>query len=303
MQTSLLDFVRKTKVAAGEAGGITQAIGAYTVDVPHDGENSCITFVDTPGHEVRPTLYCLYTTLLLPKLAACSAHLVQEATSLQGMGLGKRNSGTCGSADCMQYIQSARVVSLQPNSVLVKAAPLPLTSRVQLMRGGGRWVQAFSAMRARGTKVTDIAVIVVAADDGVRPQTQEAISHAKAAEVPIVIAINKARSPTADSQLTPSAWHPWCRASTFEAAAAAVRSPLARGPGALNSRRTVKIVLRQRESCCLWVQVDKPGAQPERVKQELADIGILPEEWGGDFSMVSVSLHRTEATQVASRCT
>ncbi len=104
----------------------------------------------------------------------------------------------------MQYMQSVRVVSLQPNSVLVKAAPLPPTSQVQLMRGGVRWVQAFSAMRARGTKVTDIAVIVVAADDGVRPQTQEAISHAKAAEVPIVIAINKARSPTADPQPNPS---------------------------------------------------------------------------------------------------
>lgn len=88
VQTSLLDFVRKTKVAAGEAGGITQAIGAYTVEVPHDGENSCITFVDTPGHEVRPILYCLCSTLQLPKLYARSAFLVHEATSLQGLGLG-----------------------------------------------------------------------------------------------------------------------------------------------------------------------------------------------------------------------
>lgn len=135
-KTSLLDFVRKTKVAAGEAGGITQAIGAYTVVVPHDNKDSAITFVDTPGHE------------------------------------------------------------------------------------------AFSAMRARGTKVTDIAVIVVAADDGVRPQTQEAISHAKAANVPIVIALNK---------------------------------------------------------------IDKEGAQPQRVQQELADIGVLPEEWGGEVPMVPIS--------------
>lgn len=135
-KTSLLDFVRKTKVAAGEAGGITQAIGAYTVTVPHDGKESAITFVDTPGHE------------------------------------------------------------------------------------------AFSAMRARGTKITDLAVIVVAADDGVRPQTQEAISHAKAANVPIVIALNK---------------------------------------------------------------IDKEGAQLQRVQQELADIGVLPEEWGGDTPVMPIS--------------
>ena len=135
-KTTLLDAIRKTKVAQGEAGGITQHIGAYHVDVEHEGEMQQVVFLDTPGHE------------------------------------------------------------------------------------------AFTAMRARGARVTDIAILVVAADDGVRPQTIEAISHAKAAEVPIIVAINK---------------------------------------------------------------IDKAGAQPDRVKQELTDQGLQPEEWGGDTIMVPVS--------------
>jgi translation initiation factor IF-2 len=131
-KTSLLDAIRKTKVTDSEAGGITQHIGAYQVNV----NNRLITFLDTPGHE------------------------------------------------------------------------------------------AFTAMRARGAKSTDIAVLVVAADDGIMPQTIEAINHAKAASVPIIVAINK---------------------------------------------------------------IDKPDANPERVKQQLSEHDLIPEDWGGTTVMVEVS--------------
>ncbi|WP_081477170.1 translation initiation factor IF-2 [Dietzia alimentaria] len=135
-KTRLLDSIRSAKVGEGEAGGITQHIGAYQVTVPVDEVDRTITFIDTPGHE------------------------------------------------------------------------------------------AFTAMRARGAKSTDIAIIVVAADDGVMPQTVEAINHAQAADVPIVVAVNK---------------------------------------------------------------IDKEGAQPDKIRGQMTEYGLVPEEYGGDTMFVDIS--------------
>src|SRR6187455_2368593 len=135
-KTKLLDAIRQANVVEGEAGGITQHIGAYQVHVQHEEEDRAITFIDTPGHE------------------------------------------------------------------------------------------AFTAMRARGAQATDIVVLVVAADDGVMPQTIEALNHAKAADVPIVVAVNK---------------------------------------------------------------VDKPEANPDKVRQQLTEYGLVAEEYGGDTMFVNVA--------------
>ena len=140
-KTTLLDAIRHTHVVESEAGGITQHIGAYQVEIQHKGEPHKITFLDTPGHE------------------------------------------------------------------------------------------AFTAMRARGAQITDIAILIVAADDGVMPQTIEAVNHAKAAEVPIIVAVNK---------------------------------------------------------------IDKENANPDRVKQQLAELNLVPEEWGGDVMFIPVSAKKRE---------
>ncbi|WP_235008231.1 translation initiation factor IF-2 [Microbacterium timonense] len=143
-KTRLLDAIRQTNVVAGEAGGITQHIGAYQVWTEHDGIERAITFIDTPGHE------------------------------------------------------------------------------------------AFTAMRARGAQVTDIAILVVAADDGIMPQTVEALNHAQAANVPIVVAVNK---------------------------------------------------------------VDKPEANPAKVRQQLTEYGLVAEEYGGDVMFVDVSARQNTGIQ------
>jgi len=139
-KTTLLDAIRQTKVAEQEVGGITQSIGAYTVEI----DKGIITFIDTPGHE------------------------------------------------------------------------------------------AFTEMRARGTKVADIAILVVAADEGVKPQTEEAISHAKAAGVPIIVAINK---------------------------------------------------------------IDKPGANPQLVKSQLSQLGLIPDDWGGDTLFAEISAKKKKGIE------
>lgn len=125
-------------------------------------------------------------------------------------------------------------------------------------------------MRARGARVTDIAIIVVAADDGIRPQTNEAIAHAKAAGVPIVIAINKVLGSSAFFYLV-------VQEDCYT--------------GVLFYTLLPRVSVSSLSLILFLFQIDKDGASPERVMQELSSIGLMPEDWGGDVPMIQVGIH------------
>ena len=276
-KTSLLDYIRKANVIAGEAGGITQHIGAYHVTL-EDGRK--ITFLDTPGHEAFTAMRARgakATDIAIIIVAADDNVMPQTKEAINHamaagvpivFAINKIDKPTAnpdkikeelaamnflveeedaeedlehrapivtvmghvdhGKTSLLDYIRKANVIAGEAGGITQHIGAYHVTledgRKITFLDTPGH--EAFTAMRARGAKATDIAIIIVAADDNVMPQTKEAINHAMAAGVPIVFAINK---------------------------------------------------------------IDKPTANPDKIKEELAAMNFLVEEWGGKYQSQDIS--------------